>query len=592
MSFGAMAAWQAWILLAAAGAVAVWLFLLKVRPPRVLVPSLLLWRRVLDETRELTLWERIRRAVSLALTALVAVAIAMAIVRPSQVGAVTSASRGRLLIVIDSSWSMLARTSHGETRWERALAEARRLAAAAAGDEVVLATTADGLVEGPTADLALIDAGLDRIAPAGGETSAWPRIAGTQVAHFITDGMIARPLDRGVIVDSVFEAAPNVAITAFSVRPSLERDRAAEGYLEIANFAAAAQNVRLKIARGATTILDRSLAIAPGEAIRQAVPLAPGADALLRASIEAPENALEIDDEAFAWITRAQPLSVTVVGQQTAWLRTLLDGDPSVRATFVAPAAYQPGPADIVIFDRWAPGESPRTPSILFAPPADVAWLQDAANRRADEVRPVWQRGGAHPLLYGFDPLTLTIEKVHGYASTTLRPVVQSERGTPLVSIDQSGGRRLVVVGFGPGESNLGSAAGFPVLIGNALEWLARPEFLGSHKPGEIVLDESVARLTGPDGKAVPVERVNHASIAVLRTPGVYVAEGGGATTRIAVNVGDPHLSNVQRTSLPPAGARAVTAGSSSRAWWSYFAMAAFALVLLEWFTWQRRITV
>ena len=32
----------------------------------MLVPSLLLWRRVLDEARELTLWERIRRAVSLA----------------------------------------------------------------------------------------------------------------------------------------------------------------------------------------------------------------------------------------------------------------------------------------------------------------------------------------------------------------------------------------------------------------------------------------------------------------------------------------------------------------------------------------------
>ena len=34
----------------------------------MLVPSLLLWQRVLDEPRELTLWERIRRAVSLVLT--------------------------------------------------------------------------------------------------------------------------------------------------------------------------------------------------------------------------------------------------------------------------------------------------------------------------------------------------------------------------------------------------------------------------------------------------------------------------------------------------------------------------------------------
>ena len=48
------------------------------RPPRVLVPSLLLWRRVLDESRELTLWERIRRAVSLVVTA-IAIALALAL---------------------------------------------------------------------------------------------------------------------------------------------------------------------------------------------------------------------------------------------------------------------------------------------------------------------------------------------------------------------------------------------------------------------------------------------------------------------------------------------------------------------------------
>ena len=61
-----MAAWQGWLLLAAAAALAARLFLIKLRPPRLLVPSLLLWRRVLDESREQTLWERIRRAVSLA----------------------------------------------------------------------------------------------------------------------------------------------------------------------------------------------------------------------------------------------------------------------------------------------------------------------------------------------------------------------------------------------------------------------------------------------------------------------------------------------------------------------------------------------
>jgi hypothetical protein len=59
------------------------------------------------------------------------------------------------------------------------------------------------------------------------------------------------------------------------------------------------------------------------------------------------------------------------------------------------------------------------------------------------------------------------------------------------------------------------------------------------------------------------------------------------------VNVGDPQVSNLSRTSLSAtAQARAVSAGASGRAWWLYFALVAFALVLAEWWTWQRRITV
>jgi len=119
MMFGAVEAWQGWLLLVAAAAFAAWLFLIKLRPPRMLVSSLLLWRRVLDESRELTLWERIRRAVSLALTVAIALALALAVTRPAPAHSASSASRGRLLIVMDSSWSMLARTRGGETRWDR-----------------------------------------------------------------------------------------------------------------------------------------------------------------------------------------------------------------------------------------------------------------------------------------------------------------------------------------------------------------------------------------------------------------------------------------------------------------------------------------
>src|SRR6185295_17943811 len=101
----------------------------------------------------------------------------------------------RVLVVIDSSWSMLAKTSGGETRWDRAIAEARRLAASS--DQVALATTADGLVEGPTEDTVLIESALGKLTPSGsdGVFSSLPVVSGMDSVHFITDGAAARSLD-------------------------------------------------------------------------------------------------------------------------------------------------------------------------------------------------------------------------------------------------------------------------------------------------------------------------------------------------------------------------------------------------------------
>ena len=146
-----------------------------------------------------------------------------------------------------------------------------------------------------------------------------------------------------------------------------------------------------------------------------------------------------------------------------------------------------------------------------------------------------------HPVVRGVDSSTLAIEKASTYGAPQLVPVASSARGTPLISVADSPGRpRSVVVAFGPLDSNLASAAGFPVLVGNALEWLA-PREAGA-RPGPA---------------------------------------------------GNPDVSNLARTSAATTrAALMVGSGGVSRPWWIYCAVAAFAAALLEWWTWLRRITV
>jgi hypothetical protein len=589
MSFGAMAAWQALLLLAAAGAVAWWLFRLKVRPPRVGVPTLFLWRRVLDEPREMTWWERVRRAVSLAATVLVAVALALAVTRPGPRRS-AEASRGRRLIVLDSSWSMLAKTTSGGTRWDRAVRLAHQLAAASGGADVALATTAEGLVEGPSADTALIETAIDRVRPSGGESAPWPVVAGVDAVHFITDGAVARTLDSSVTIHSVFEAAPNVAITAFDARPAAAGAKAPEAFVAIANYAPSAQKVRLTITRDSTLIAERTVDLGPGEAGYQAFPIASGRGGRLLARVTAAENALAVDDEASAWLAGGESMAVTVVTDEPAsHLALLLQRAPGVTPTFVPTAQYRQGRTDVYIFDRWTPPSPPNRPALFIAPPP-VDWLGTDAGV---EKSPQWIQAGAHPALEGVDPLTLEIKRARAVQGSSLAVVAKSEKGTPLVAVADEVDRRWIALSFALPDSNLAFAPAFPVLIGNALEWLAQPSYGPSRHPGRVTLPASTVRVTDHSGSPVPLVRAGDRAVATLGTPGLHLVEGGGSRGVLAVNVGDPEVSNLGRSSLSgkPGVADAVP-GGGGRPWWTFAVIAAFFLVSIEWWTWQRRVTV
>ena len=595
MSFAGMATWLALVVIAAVIAAAVGLFLLKLKPPRISVPSLGLWRVVLDSKREKTLWERIRWAVSLATVVLITLALALAVLRPQ--ASVRADARGtasqpglsgqgsRVSIVIDSSWSMLAATSSGQTRWDLAVARARALAASAAGDDVVLSTTADGVVEGPTPDVALIEAALDRVSPTGGAAAAFPRVESARVTYFLTDGAVARPLDAAVVVESVFESAANVAITALDVRPGVTLEQAGQAFLEVANYSTSAQDVRITMTRGAVSVLDVTASLAAGTAVQRVVPLDRGGDARLRARISAKANALVVDDDAVAMIPGAQPLAVTVVSDQAASFGPLLSKDPSVKPTFVSTAGYTPGREDLVIFDRVRPAKAPTVPALYIAPPGDDPAAQP-------EVTPQWAGGGAHPILQGVDTQTMALDRARRYTGGGLLPIARSTTGTPLIYVRDTAEQRFAIFTFSVTESKLMFAPGFPALLGNTIDWLAHPTASVTRRPGPMTFPGSFFSLNGPNGKPVPVTQVGDVSVATLARVGFYEAKAGGATSTIAVNTSDPDISDLQRTRLAMKTRADASAPSRGRPWWLFAAVLAIVLVAAEWFTWQRRITV
>ncbi len=148
--------------------------------------------------------------------------------------------------------------------------------------------------------------------------------------------------------------------------------------------------------------------------------------------------------------------------------------------TFVAPAAYKPVREGVVIFDRWLPAEAPSVPALCLAPPA-AAWLGRVG---AVEHTPRWSHAGTHDVLAGLDPMTVDVARAYAYEGDGITAIARSDQGTPLIAVVDRADRRLVIVTFGLGDSNLAFAAAFPVLIGNSLEWLGRPASGDPRGPG------------------------------------------------------------------------------------------------------------
>src|SRR6266571_4370345 len=125
MTFLALTAAQAGLLAATTVAIIIGLYLLKLRHRRVLISSSILWRRVLDERQSHSLWEKLRRIISIVIAATIALLIALSLARP-EIESLTGKNE-RIVIVLDTSPTMNTNTSDGKTRWQHAAERAKSL---------------------------------------------------------------------------------------------------------------------------------------------------------------------------------------------------------------------------------------------------------------------------------------------------------------------------------------------------------------------------------------------------------------------------------------------------------------------------------
>src|SRR5262245_38055857 len=113
MRFLALTTSQAVLLSLLTATAIVALYFLKHRRRRVVISSTLLWRIILGNRLDNSIFERLRRIVSMALAVMIGLLIVFALARP-EIERLTGRAR-RVVIVLDTSPTMQARTRDGKT---------------------------------------------------------------------------------------------------------------------------------------------------------------------------------------------------------------------------------------------------------------------------------------------------------------------------------------------------------------------------------------------------------------------------------------------------------------------------------------------
>ena len=590
MKFTTLSSGATLSLLAAVGTLVLLLYLLKSKPRRVPVSSILIWRRVLRTRRSSS--DRFRWWVSLLLAAAVAFALALGLARP-QSGWFGFAQE-RVVLVLDNSMTLATLTADGRTRWDHAIERAQEvMRACAPGSWYMVADTRRTVATPRFEQLepALARLGSLHVVPGG--RPVLPDVlsrGGADVrAVLITDGVAELQPSSQMQTLSVFEPADNVGITAFELRSVPGADRRYQAFVELLNASPGAKRVELKVAGAGRPPAIRVLTIPGGGTTSETFDVSAFDGGPLRASIATQYDALASDDVAYAYLPANHILRVGVVASGDARLQRLLRLLPGVRVSAVLP--QQVGSRtdmDAWVFEDYAPERAPGAPALMLRPRA-VNWLPAREGELAATSVSSWLHG--HPITEGLSLRDVSIDRALALTAPPGAQVLASDAGGRPLILASTSAPGWVEFAFALRDSTLPLQPAFPALLSNALQWLtAAPPALRS-EPGLVSLPLFAAEVFDIHGLRVDTRAAPGATLIEVQEPGIYTAMAGDRRVRAVVSVTDAAVTAVNTIRLQ-ADASALHASPSVVDPWQGILLAAALLLTLEWWTYNRRLTV
>ena len=530
-------------------------YLLKLRRDERVVPSTLLWQRLVTDVEANAPWQRLRRSLLLLLQLLLVAILALLAARPFLEHPAGLARD--LVVVMDASASMGA----SDVVPDR-MAEARARAIDALRDlpagghvSVIAAGRTARVVTNSTSDLSHVRSAIESIVPeaAPGDMADALRLASALAARagdaevlVVTDGAISPPptvrVDAPVKTITVGRQRHNQAIVALAVRTA-PSSVTRSVFISVANLDVEHAKRRIELYGDGRLLEARDVDIDPVARADVSIDDLPRDVTVVEVRLTdangAAADQLAVDDRAWAVVPPDQLRRVLLVGAGDPYLESALTHLPGTELYGVTPAQY--GPAthpelfDLIIFEGNLPDELPARPTLAIAPPK----TSPLGTVTGTLTRPgIGTLDPDEPILRYVDLAT-----VHVADATQLtlpdwaRTVIPGPAKAPLLYSGTRAGIPTAVLAFDPRHSDLPLQVAFPILLSN----LAGELMGGSSGPAGAVVPGTAVELAIPSGAA-----------------GVHVVRPDGSALDLAA--GTPDAQTVTFASTQQLGVYTVTA--------------------------------
>ncbi|MEO8166007.1 MAG: hypothetical protein ABI619_11490, partial [Betaproteobacteria bacterium] len=567
-------------------------------PPRtIVVPSSLVWERVLRESHPQP--DRLRWWISLFLAALIVTALVSALVPPR--GASTDRTQSKLIVIVDDSATLATQTTDGATRWDHALTKARSvIGARSAGTQVWLADTMRRIATPGFLyrDDALAQLAKLRVTHGFAPVVPLPEQSADIETVFITDGVSIGPGSAQARLEFVFESVENAGITAFELRRLPADPRRYLAYVEVVNGSGIEKSIELAVVGIGGKRVGRTVAIEAGGQRQEVFDVSDFDGGPVRASITMPGDGLAVDDVAYASLPGHRVMRLALVSAGNAFLAKSLQSQPRVSLTVMAPREYVDDRAfDAVVFDRYAPKVRPHVPALLFLP-SSADWLPPRSKGIANVPVSTWD--AAHPLLDNISLLDLSVDRATSVDLKNQREgstivLASAPGGTPLI-VAHDDGARWISFSFALADSNFPLHAGFPIFLDNALNWMLGEQPVLARGLGLIHVPVPGARVVAADGMELPTQATAGGSLFEVNAPGLFTIVSAHQRQQVAANLFDRHTTEVNKSTLRQIQPAAEAPSDANRSLpldpASALLLAAALLLLAEWWSWNRRLTI